>query len=255
MAFTLYMAGQTDTGRNRAHNEDAISWDQGHGLALLADGMGGHNAGDVASRVCLESLNGYLLPKLAKSLRLKANKGMSRHGTLVKRAIMQANKAICEAAMANAEYRGMGTTLVALLLHDDQAVVAHVGDSRIYRLRAGELSQLTEDHSLVQEMLNRGMMSEDEVDGSGYTHVVTRAMGADSKVLADIQDVEVKPGDVFLLCSDGLSDLIADDAIADTLVAASGNWQRACQHLIDLANHAGGTDNISVVLVAVGPPR
>lgn len=253
--FTLYMAGQTDTGRAREHNEDAISWDLERGLALLADGMGGHNAGDVASRMTLESLNATLLPALDKPLRLRPNKGVSKHATLLRRAVNRANTAVFDYASANPECKGMGTTVVAALFYADKVVVAHVGDSRLYRLRGNELSQITQDHSLVQELLAKGAISEEEAEDNPYSHVITRAVGIRGRLTAEVQELDAAPGDVYLLCSDGLTDLVADAQIGETLLAAGGNWQRAAQHLIDLANQLGGHDNISVVVAAVGGPR
>ena len=254
LKFTLYMFGQTDIGYSRNHNEDAISWDLEHGLALLADGMGGHNAGDVASRMCLESLNQRLLPTLSKSLRLKPNKGLSRHATLLRRAVMQANTAVFEAAEANPDYKGMGTTVVAVLFYADKVVVGHVGDSRVYRQRGQVLEQVTSDHSLVQELLDKGAISADDAEDNPYSHVITRAIGVQGKVVPELQEMNVQPGDIFLLCSDGLTDLVEDKLIQETLTTASGNWERAAQRLIDLANQRGGVDNISVVLAAVGGP-
>lgn len=251
--FTLTMVGQTDAGRSRDHNEDAISWDQERGLAMLADGMGGHNAGDVASRLCLESLDAELRSALDKPLTIESGDD-DPQANLLQHVVISANHAVCRAAQENTAHQGMGTTLVALLFYGERVVVAHVGDSRVYRLRGSVLDQITADHSLIQELMTRGMMTAEQAEDSSYGHVVTRAIGSDGEVVPDIQELALNAGDVFLLCSDGLSDLVVDKAIADTLLAASGHWERAAQHLIDLANHNGGTDNISVVLVAVGAP-
>lgn len=255
IAFTVFSAGMTDTGRARDHNEDAIAWDVPRGLALLADGMGGHNAGDVASRLCLETLNDVLLPALEKPLRLRPNKNMSRQATLVRRSVNKANTAIFENAEANPERKGMGTTLVAVLFYDDKAVVAHVGDSRVYRLRGRTLEQVTADHSLVRELLEKGAITAEEAENNPYSHVITKAVGVRPRVAAEVQELEAQPGDVFMLCSDGLTDLVTDSEIEETLVAFEGNWERAAQRLIDLANNHGGRDNISVVITALGGPR
>jgi PPM family protein phosphatase len=255
IAFSVFAAGITDTGRVRSHNEDAISWDVPHGLALLADGMGGHNAGDVASRLCLETLNDVLLPVLGKPLRLRANKDMSKYATLVRRSVNRANTVIFENAAANPERKGMGTTLVMVLFHDDKVVVAHVGDSRVYRLRGRSLEQLTADHSLVRELLDKGVISAEEAENNPYSNVITKAVGVRSRVVAEVQEFTAQPGDVFMLCSDGLTDMIDDAAIEESLVTAAGNWQRAAQRLVDIANNSGGRDNISVVIAALGGPR
>jgi len=252
--FRLYMAGLSDTGLVRAHNEDYIAWDADLGLAVLADGMGGHKAGDVASRLCVETLNDVLLPALRNPLRVRPNKGMSRHATLVRRAVSKANGIVFDAAQNDPSYRGMGTTLVLALFHDDKVVVAHVGDSRLYRLRSGKLAALTADHSLVQQMLAQGAIDEEEARNSPYAHVITQAVGVHPKVAAEVHELDAQPGDIYLLCSDGLTDLVEDAEIHDSLQATQGNWQRAVQRLVDLANRRGGRDNISVVIAAVGGP-
>lgn len=253
--FTVHITGQTDVGRAREHNEDAIAWDVELGLALLADGMGGHKAGDVASRMSLEQLNNILLPVLGKPLRLRPNKGVSKHATLVRRAVNKANTVVYEASILNPDCKGMGATLVLVLFYDDKVVVAHVGDSRVYRLRGRCLEPVTTDHSLVRELLEKGAISPQEAENNPYSHVITRAIGIRPKVTAEVQEFDAQPGDVYLLCSDGLTDLVSDAAIQETLVAAVGNWDRAAQRLIDLANNSGGRDNISVVLAVLGGPR
>lgn len=253
--FQLSICGLTDTGRARNHNEDAIAWNEASGLALLADGMGGHNAGEVASGLCIEQLLASFLPALQGPLRLTANKGVSKHATLVRRAVSKANATVFAEAAANPDRKGMGTTLVLALFYGDNVVVAHVGDSRVYRLRGNTLAVVTEDHSLVRELLEKGVITPDEVENNPYSHVITKAVGIREKVVAEVQEFEALPGDVFLLCSDGLTDLVNDQSIEDILVAAAGNWTLAAQRLIDLANQQGGRDNISVVLAALGEPR
>ena len=255
IGFDVFITGMTDTGRARSHNEDAILWDASQGLALLADGMGGHNAGDVASRLCLDTLGQLFAETLAKPLRLRPNKGMSKQATLVRRAVNKANTAIFDNAEANPDRKGMGTTLVMVLFYADRVVVAHVGDSRVYRLRGRTLEQVTADHSLIRELLEKGAISPEEVENNPYSHVITKAVGVRPKVVAEVQELAAQAGDVFLLCSDGLTDLVEDHTIEDTLVAAAGNWERAAQRLIDLANNNGGRDNISVVIAALGGPR
>lgn len=253
--FRLYMAGLSDTGLNRAHNEDYIAWDESRGLAVLADGMGGHQAGDVASRLCVETLNDVLLPALDKPLRLRPNKGVSRHATLVRRAVNKANGVVFAAAEDNPACRGMGTTLVMALFYDDKIVVAHVGDSRLYRLRAGQLTALTEDHSLVRELLEQGAIAPEEARNNPYSHVITQAVGVRANITPEVQELAAMPGDIYLLCSDGLTDMVQDAEIRDGLMATQGNWSRAAQHLVDVANRHGGRDNVSVVIAAVGAPR
>lgn len=253
--FQLYMAGLSDTGLTRDHNEDYIAWDEARGLALLADGMGGHKAGDVASRLCVETLSDVLLPALDGPLRLRPNKGVSRHVTLVRRAVNKANAVVFAAAGDNPDYAGMGTTLVLAVFYDDKVVVAHVGDSRLYRLRAGQLTALTADHSLVRELLEQGVIGAEEARDNPYSHIITQAVGVRAEIVPEVQEREALPGDIYLLCSDGLSDLVTDAEIHDSLMATQGNWSRATQRLVDLANQRGGRDNISVVIAAVGAPR
>jgi serine/threonine protein phosphatase PrpC len=254
--YQLYFAGLTDTGQARKHNEDAISWDFNRGFALLADGMGGHNAGDVASRMCIDKLNSLLASSLDKSIdNLRPNKGVSKHATLLRRLISKANTTVYENSLDNKEREGMGATLASILFYDDRVVIAHLGDSRVYRLRKKELEQLTIDHSLVQELLDKGVISDEEVVDNPYSHVITQAVGIRPKVVAEINEYEVMPGDVFLLCSDGLTDMVNDEEIKDSLLVADGHWDQASQHLVDLANQHGGHDNISVILASVGARR
>jgi serine/threonine protein phosphatase PrpC len=251
--FNLYMAGVTDTGIRREHNEDYLAWDDDHALAILADGMGGHNAGDVASRLCVMSLQENILSVLDEPPSATEAEGMSHYASLVKEAIGQANTLVYETAEKDPTCKGMGTTVVVVLFYDAKAVVAHVGDSRVYRLHKNHLEAVTADHSLVKELLAQGTISPEEAEENPFAHVITRAVGVRPQVEAEVQELDVTAGDVFLLCSDGLTDMVEDAAIEDTLKAAQGNWQRAAQHLVDLANQAGGRDNISVLIAALGP--
>ena len=252
--FTLFMAGKTDTGLKRDHNEDFIAWDAERGLALLADGMGGHKAGDIASRMSVECIKKNLRPALEQPLPESGDKDRSPLASLLDSAINEANDTVFAAGEENTQQEGMGTTLVVLILHNDRVLVAHVGDSRLYCLRGRELTAVTHDHSLVRQMMAEGMMTEEEAQDSPFTHVITQAVGVREAVDAEIQEFEATPGDVYLLCSDGLTDMVEDHEIAETLLAVQGNWERAAQRLVDLANQYGGRDNISVVIVGVGPP-
>ncbi len=252
--FTLFMAGKTDTGLKRDHNEDAIAWDAERGLALLADGMGGHKAGDVASRMSVECIKKKLQSALEKPLPESGDKDISPLASLLDSVINEANDAVFAAGEENAQQEGMGTTLVVLILHDDRVLVAHVGDSRLYCLHGRELTAMTHDHSLVRQMMAEGIMTEKEAQDSPFIHVITQAVGVSEAVDAEIQEFAATPGDVYLLCSDGLTDMVEDHEIAETLLAVQGNWERAAQRLVDLANQYGGRDNTSVVIVAIGPP-
>lgn len=253
--YTLFMAGKTDTGQKRNHNEDFIRWDAERGIALLADGMGGHKAGDVASRMSVESIDKTLLTALEQPLPKTVDGEESPWAALLEQAIIAANRDVFTAGEENDAQKGMGTTLVALLLYADRALVAHVGDSRLYRLQGCEFSPLTIDHSLVRQMMAEGLITEEEAHDSPFTHVITQAVGVRETVDVELQEFTTQAGDVYLLCTDGLSDLVEEAAMAETLIAAQGNWERAAQRLIDLANQQGGRDNISVVIVGVGPPH
>lgn len=247
----LEMAMRSDTGRRREHNEDAVFADAGLGLALVADGLGGHNAGEVASAMAVACLSAGLLDDLAR-LRLRHRDsdraGRYLHGCLAQH-IREANEAILAAARTVPEYAGMGTTLVAAVFHGGRVVVAHLGDSRLYRLRAGAFSLLTCDHSLLQEEVNQGLLTPQAARSAPHRNVITRALGVDVGVQPEIAAYDVAPGDVYLLCSDGLSDMLDDAAIAATLMRCADDVDMAADELVRLANACGGHDNVSVALV------
>lgn len=242
-AKTLEIAGLTDVGRSRNHNEDAIGWRQVLGLAVLADGMGGHNAGEVASRIAVDTV-----------IEVFEQTDPARPAdvdSLCREAAGLANAAIYSRATEDPDCQGMGTTLVMACFEDDGLTVAHVGDSRLYRFRDGELETLTSDHSLVQEMIDSGFLTEEEASRSANRNMITRALGVEEKVDVDVARQQCQAGDIYLLCSDGLNDLVARDDIRDILAAGGGELQLLCQALVDKANARGGLDNISVILVRV----
>lgn len=241
--FDIY--GVTDTGRVRRHNEDCIGWDFGRNVVVLADGMGGHNAGDVASSLAVEGLlREYLVPSSDLLTDVK---------TLIGQLIERINAEIYQRAQDNPDHARMGTTLVMTCLVDGDIIIAHAGDSRVYRWHPGEIEQMTEDHSLVTQLIGQGALSREEAENSHYKHVITRALGVKPVCAADIMQYPARDGDVYLLCSDGLSNKIPDLQMKQTLEKSKGNWGVAVQTLVDLANQAGGEDNISVVLAAVTP--
>jgi serine/threonine protein phosphatase PrpC len=225
-----------------------------HGIAILADGMGGYSAGEVASRIAtdvlLESLeNG--LDRLESQLQdLLTTRGRQIQNLMVE-SIQRANSAIIEAARVEPEYQGMGTTLVAALFHNDKITVAHVGDSRAYRFRQGELTQITRDHSLLQEQIDAGLISPEWARFSQNKNLVTRALGVDPEMEVEIHEHAIEPGEIYLLCSDGLSDMLTDEEIRDTLILCGSALQTACDVLVQKANDNGGHDNISVILARV----
>lgn len=235
----------SDVGRQRANNEDAVLVDAEHGIVVLADGMGGYNAGEVASALAVD----LVVRELRGWLDLAADRATVRD---VRRAmeicVDLANRQIFEAANTHAAYAGMGTTLVMAVLHDNTLIAGHVGDSRLYRWRGGALQQITRDHSLLQEQLDIGLITPEEAEHSVNRNLVTRALGVEDTVLLDVREVPVAPGDLFLLCSDGLNDMLTDDDIAAVLASATA-IDVAVGHLIDEANGRGGRDNITVALI------
>lgn len=252
LSAALEFVIRTDPGKVRSHNEDAVLGNAALGLAVLADGMGGYNAGEVASGMATALLGGELRKLFAE----RAPDERQSDGRLwVHVALMQevahANEAIHVAAQSQPQYAGMGTTLVAVLFHNDMVTVAHVGDSRLYRLRGEEFRLLTRDHSLLQEQIDSGIITAEQARYSQNKNLVTRALGVDPMVEAEIHDHEVRSGDLYLLCSDGLNDMVEDEEISLTLSTLSANLQLCASQLVDMANDNGGRDNVSVILVKI----
>ena len=243
----LGVYGLSDVGQNREHNEDSISWDIDLGLIMLADGMGGHNAGEVASEMAVTAIRDALLDVLTPDM---LETRMIKCDEAVREAVIYANEEIHEQAHRRIDYAGMGTTVVLTLFYDDKVTYAHVGDSRIYRFRNAELRQLTQDHSLVQEMIDSGYLSQEEAQVSTSRNLITRALGIAPEVEVDVVTDDLDQDDVYLLCSDGLSDLVGIEDMTGILLEYDHDKAKAAQRLVDLANERGGTDNISVILVA-----
>ena len=247
----LQMTGKTDSGMVRDHNEDCFLVLPESGIAILADGMGGHLAGEVASAMAIERVKQYVLNALngAPSVNPEGAQGATNESAMLVEAIKDANAAIYQASMSRPEQAGMGTTIVAAVFHDHTLTVAHVGDSRLYRYHRGTLSQITEDHSMVQELLRRGLMTPDEARTSLNRNLVTRALGIDPLVEVDVREQQYENGDIYLLCSDGLNDVLTDEEIAAVLARHSGDMDAAAQQLIADVNARGGPDNVSIVLI------
>jgi serine/threonine protein phosphatase PrpC len=245
--------GLTDTGRVREHNEDMIAVDGELGLVVLADGMGGYNAGEVASGIAVKTV--FNLVREAVEVQDLSvpdpGTGLSRPSIILRDAIQRANKIIYQTARTQAQCEGMGTTVVAALFYDNHISVAHVGDSRLYRLRGSSIEQVTLDHSLLQELVDRGFYSPEEAQRASNKNYVTRALGVENQVEVEMQEHPVHKGDYYLLCSDGLSDMMGDDDMAMTVSTFGSNLNSVSQHLIQLANDNGGKDNISVILTQV----
>lgn len=243
--------GLTDVGQVRPHNEDSILLEPSLNLYAVADGMGGHKGGEFASRICLDSLRDYLLMAAKGQAPLvgELEPAYSEMANRLGSAVRFANRAVFEAAGSKPEWRGMGTTIVALTVSNRSVSIAHVGDSRAYLLRQGKFQQLTEDHSWIEEQVRAGLMSRDEALFAKGRNVLTRAIGQDSAVTVDLDELELQPGDCLLLCSDGLFGMVADEEIA-ALIGAANSPEAACRELVACANGRGGRDNISVILIA-----
>jgi serine/threonine protein phosphatase PrpC len=249
----LRCVGATDTGRVREHNEDTIGTDPDVGLVVLADGMGGYKSGEVASGIAVRTLMGLIKEAVERQdLTLQdADTGLSRPGILLRDAIQRANKIIYQTARTQPNCEGMGTTVVAGLFFDDKITIAHVGDSRMYRLRGDRLEQVTQDHSLMQELVTRGFYTAEEAARATAKNFVTRALGVEPNVEVEITEIPVAKDDLFLLCSDGLSDMVEDDDIQLTISTFGANLETLAKQLVLLSNENGGRDNISVVLARV----
>ncbi|MCX7891127.1 MAG: Stp1/IreP family PP2C-type Ser/Thr phosphatase [Burkholderiales bacterium] len=253
LSQALEIATCTDPGMVRSHNEDSVAADASIGVAVLADGMGGYNAGEVASGMATTVLTTELQHLLAsgEAAAMAGAAGRERAEAMLRAEIAKANTSIYQAAQSQPQYAGMGTTLVVALFYDNRVTVAHIGDSRVYRLRDDELVQITKDHSLLQEQIDSGMITAEQARFSQNKNLVTRALGIDPTVDAEIREYETQPGDLWLLCSDGLNDMVSDEDIAMTLQALASNLPLAAQQLVQMANDNGGRDNVSVVLVRV----
>lgn len=244
--LTVY--GETDVGQIREHNEDFIGWDAHLGLVLLADGMGGHNAGEVASELAVSSIRDALQDVLSPEM---ASSNIIDFNDAIREAIIYANDEIIRMASERLECAGMGTTIVVTLFHGDRVIIANVGDSRMYRLRDKKMTQVTTDHSLVQEMLDNGYISEEEAQLSASRNLITRALGIAEQVEVDVVEDVVENGDSYLLCSDGLTDLVTDDEILQLWLLYKDDLKTGCKELISLANEKGGKDNISIILISL----
>jgi len=248
MNLQTKISGQTDPGMLRSRNEDALTWNESMHLAILADGMGGHNAGDVASNMALEIIQDNLymqLPKLDQP-----DSGRQRIALLLS-IIAKTNAHIYQAAQTNTDKTGMGSTLALTLFHRDKIIIAHIGDSRVYRLRNHRLKALTHDHSLVNQLIAQGTMTKDEAKTSQYRNVITRALGHKEKAEPEIRMLNIMPKDIYLLCSDGLYDMMSERDIRDIVIREREDLGAAANQLIVKANESGGKDNVTALLVEV----
>ena len=249
----LEIASCTDPGMVRSHNEDSIASDPANGLVVLADGMGGYNAGEVASGMATTVITTEIQQLLAKvqPFQIDAESKTPMAGRMIREQVLKANTSIYQAAQSQPQYAGMGTTLVVCLFYDNRMLAAHLGDSRLYMLRDGKFKQVTRDHSLLQEQIDSGIITAEQAKKAAHKNLVTKALGIDPVVEPEIHEYPTKPGDIYLLCSDGLCDMVEDEDIGMTLQALGGNLKLAAQQLVQMANDNGGRDNVSVILVRV----
>lgn len=253
LSQALEIASHTDPGMVRSNNEDSIASIPDLGLVVLADGMGGYNAGEVASGMATTMLTTELRQLLEKQAPFEVDPQTGQKAALkmLRQQIAKANTSIYQASQSQPQYAGMGTTLVVALFYDNKVMVAHIGDSRLYRMRGDEFSQVSKDHSLLQEQIDAGMLTKEQAKHSSNKNLVTKALGIDPAVEPEIHEYDALPGDIYLLCSDGLSDMVSDADIGMTLQALGANLNLAVQQLVQMANDNGGRDNVSVILIKV----
>ena len=234
---------KTDIGSKRTMNQDSVYCNENsvgsfQNLFIVADGMGGHKAGDYASRLCVEKIVNAV--EQSKSI---------TPVTILEEAVTEANKGVLEEAKANAEYEGMGTTMVACTLQKDTLYIANIGDSRLYIIN-DDIKQITKDHSWVEEMVKKGELTESQARIHPQKNIITRALGIDEVVHADYFEIDVKPDDKILMCSDGLTNMVEDEDI-EYIIRHSSSIEKAVENLVEKANENGGKDNITVILVQI----
>jgi len=241
----LAAVGKTDRGLVRANNEDEFYLDEKLGLLVVADGMGGHASGEVASKLAVNVIRDYFHGP--QKLIGRSNPAFSEATNKLNCAIRLANQAVYEVAQSSPVLKGMGTTIVAVLLTGNKLSIAHIGDSRAYLIRAGNIDQLTEDHTMVNEQVRREIITKEEADKSEMKNVLTKALGISAKMEADLDELTMFGDDMLFLCTDGLSTMVSDEA-ALKIISQSGDFNAVCDALISAANKNGGKDNITVVI-------
>jgi len=243
--MTAKAFGLTDVGRRRENNQDRLLVDDDRGLFAVADGMGGHAAGEVASRIAIEALDDAMLCEDEEP-----PTEPDAVGEQLQRAFAEGNRRICESVVTRGEWRGMGTTIVALVVLGNRAVIGHVGDSRAYLLRDDRLLRLTQDHSWVNEQVRLGLLTTEEADRHPMRNIITRALGNRDDLDVDLTEQAMRTDDVYLLCSDGLNSMLSDEEIRQILSTHRDDPKLACRKLVDAANERGGDDNITVVVLS-----
>ncbi len=255
MKRSIQVAGKTDVGLVRANNEDNLGFDTASGVFVVCDGMGGQAAGERASKIAVDTVMTYFRQKRTEGSEIvgKVFDRLSGRANALARAIQLANQNIHEEASRDPRFSGMGSTIVAIAVEDDEFSVAHVGDSRVYLLRSGVIQQLTNDHSLVMEQVRRGLLTPEDAEKSTIQNVIVRSLGAEESVDPDLADHELLTGDTLLMCSDGLSHFVHDNIISDVL-AASLSPEKACDDLIQAAKGANSNDNITCLVLHAAEP-
>jgi len=247
----IEMAAVTDAGSVRQFNEDCVVTDSEIGVAVLADGMGGHRAGEVASHMAAQIIFSDLQ---SQGPQFQSGAGPQSPLRALDLSINRANAAVFEAAQARSAYHGMGTTVALAVFYDDRVALGHIGDSRIYRLRNDALRLLTRDDSLLRDQIELGLISAEDARDSHNRSLVTHALGIAKSIHAHVREDDASPGDIFVLCSDGLNDLVDDADIELIVRALKSNLPLAANHLVQAAKDNGGYDNVSVILARVGKP-
>jgi protein phosphatase len=254
-SLRVRFAGETDVGRKRTHNEDNLYLPTDERFAIVADGMGGHASGEVASKIAVESVVEFFKATAEENPMtwpFKVDRGNRQEVNRLVVGIKLANLKVFEASQRDEQLRGMGTTLVSLYFLDDCAIIGHVGDSRCYRIREQEITQITEDHSLLNDYLKMKRLTPGEASNFAQKNVIVRALGMKESVQVDIFTESPRLGDIFVLCTDGLSGMLADDEICE-IARHEAELDKACEKLIAAANANGGVDNITVVLARIEP--
>ncbi len=250
MTIAVEVAGKTDVGCVRANNEDNFGYDSRYGIFVVCDGMGGQAAGEVASKIAVDVLLRYFREKPTSSGPDRLPSAAVPTATSLAAALQEANRAIFDAAKDQMGRMGMGSTVVAALVHGHALTIGHVGDSRIYLVRQGQIQQLTQDHSLVMEQVRLGFITREQAEQSELQNVILRALGTEADVEPDVEDLVAIPGDMVLMTSDGLTRHVHDDEILAT-ITQSDSLQQACSALVDAAKRRGGDDNITCLLLRI----
>ena len=248
----IYFAGLTDVGMRRDHNEDSFAANPDTKLFIVCDGMGGHAAGEVASRIAVDTVASFIQATANDediTWPFEYDESLSLNANRMRTAIRLANQNVIATIHDRKEYKGMGTTIVCAVLSETLASVGHVGDSRMYLLRGNNIEQVTRDHSWIDEQLKQGILTPEEARKHPLRNVITRALGSKDEVLVDVEDHKLQDGDILLMCSDGLTGMLEDEEIKDVVRQNQDDLNRACKSLIDNANARGGDDNVTVILV------